>query len=67
MDAAKADVRLVEPSQSVRQRVHKGNISHASDIRIRVMCFDRDFVVGNRIRRLHEKPTETFCSVFRSV
>lgn len=52
MDAAQADVRLVEPSQPVRQRVHKRNIPHAPDLRVRLVRVRRRFVRRDRLRHL---------------
>lgn len=52
MDAAQADVRLVEPSRPVRQRVDKRNIPHAPDLRVRLVCVRRGFVRWNRLQRL---------------
>lgn len=56
MDAVETHVRFVAPGQSIHQRVHKGNISHGSDIRVRVVYIDGDFVIGNRMRLVHENP-----------
>lgn len=59
MDTAETDVRLVEPGQSICQRVHKRNISDVGDLRVRVVRFDCSFAFGNCLRNLRESPSET--------
>lgn len=59
MDAAEADVRLVESSQSICQRVHKGNISYVTDLRVWVVRFDCSFDFRNWLQNLCEPTRKT--------